>query len=98
MAFAGLWETWTDRSSGEIIESCTILTTAANQVMNRIHHRMPVMIKPDDYGLWLDGQAHKIDEYSTIFQPLEDSLLKLTPVSKYVNKAGNEGTQCIEPA
>jgi putative SOS response-associated peptidase YedK len=49
---AGLWEWW--EKPGEPVESCTILTTDANELMRPIHERMPVIVSPEQYGLWLD--------------------------------------------
>jgi putative SOS response-associated peptidase YedK len=52
-AFAGLWDRWTN-PQGELIESCTILTTTPNSLLSDIHDRMPVILSPDNYDLWLD--------------------------------------------
>ena len=97
MALAGLWDQWVDRQSGEIIESCTILTTSANRTVGRIHDRMPVILEPNDYGLWLDHKVQRIEEFSDLFSPAADNILGLAPVSTYVNKAGHEGPQCVAP-
>jgi putative SOS response-associated peptidase YedK len=53
-AFAGLWERWKDRSDGTEHESFTIVTTDPNELMQPLHDRMPVIVKPSDYGRWLD--------------------------------------------
>jgi putative SOS response-associated peptidase YedK len=53
MVFAGLWECW-KAPDGEIIESCTILTTTANSLIEALHDRMPVILKPEDFAVWLD--------------------------------------------
>jgi putative SOS response-associated peptidase YedK len=55
-AFAGLWEAWNE------IESCTIITTDANEVMAPIHHRMPVVLVPNDYKEWLDPEASELEK------------------------------------
>ena len=52
-AFAGLWESWLDPSVG-LVETCTILTTKPNSLVADVHNRMPVILKADDYDLWLD--------------------------------------------
>src|SRR2546422_732558 len=52
-AFAGLWDRWRDRNN-EAIETCTILTTKPNSLVADVHDRMPVMLRPEDYDLWLD--------------------------------------------
>ncbi|HEX8396389.1 MAG TPA: SOS response-associated peptidase, partial [Pyrinomonadaceae bacterium] len=53
--FAGLWESWIDKETGEETESCTIITTEANDVLKPVHDRMPVIIKPENYEFWLDA-------------------------------------------
>ena len=53
---AGLWERWDD-SSGGVLETCAILTCEANETLRPIHHRMPVILAPDDHGAWLDTGA-----------------------------------------
>jgi len=97
MALAGLWDQWIDRQSGEVIESCTILTTSANRAVGRIHDRMPVILEPNDYGLWLDHKVQRIEELSDLFSPAAENILDIVPVSTYVNKAGHEGPQCVAP-
>ena len=58
-AFAGLWETWKDQPTGATLETYTIVTTDPNQVMEKIHDRMPVIVPPKDYGRWLESDpAH----------------------------------------
>jgi putative SOS response-associated peptidase YedK len=93
-AFAGLWERW-DR--GPVIDSCTIVTTDANRTMSQMHDRMPVILAPNDYDLWLDPG---VDD-PTALQPLltscgEDELLA-EPVSTHVNKVANNDFRCIKP-
>lgn len=87
-AFAGLWEKWTE------IESCTILTTAANEMVASLHDRMPVVLSPNDYAGWLDVKAMEpgklLDQYPA-------SEMKTTPVNPIVNNARNEGAECIAP-
>ncbi len=94
-AFAGLWEQWQD-TTGETIESCTILTTKPNQLMCSIHNRMPVIVHPQDYNLWLDSQVQDIE----LLQPLLDSYpseeMMAYPVSKLVNKASNNLAECMQ--
>jgi len=88
--FAGLWEAWTDKTSGEVIESCTIITTEANELMKPLHHRMPVIIQPDDYNHWTSchSGSDKMETY-------EWQGFDVYPVSTYVNSPKNEGSQCI---
>ena len=97
LALAGLWEAWVDRLSGELLESCTILTTSANQTVGRIHDRMPVILEQDDCGLWLDQTVQRTEELTGLFRPAAEEILQMMPVSTYVNKAGHEGTECVAP-
>lgn len=88
--FAGLWDAWTDKPSGEVIESCTIITTEANELMKPLHHRMPGIIQPDDYNHWTSCHSG-----SDIIKPSEWQGFEAYPVSTYVNSPKNEGSQCI---
>lgn len=90
-ALAALWESWVDRSSGEVIESTTLLTTAANAFMQPIHHRMPVILNPDSSQEWLDNSAYLAE---AIAAPPE---LQAWPVSRTVNNARNQGADLITP-
>lgn len=69
-AFAGLWESWRgpDRSSVTSLESCTILTTTANEVCSPLHDRMPVIVDPADYEIWLDPKVTDANRISEIIQ------------------------------
>lgn len=64
-AFAGLWEHW-ESKDGLFLESCTIITTAANEMVRPLHDRMPVILKKKDYALWLDPKTANQE----ILQPL----------------------------
>jgi putative SOS response-associated peptidase YedK len=94
--FAGLWERW-DRSGPETIESCTILTTRPNSVVEPLHDRMPVIIPPEDYGRWLDPMAADMDELRTMFEPFPAEELTAYPVSRRVNDPRNDDPSCIDP-
>ena len=65
-AFAGLWEDWTDKESGESIQSTTIVTTAANDFVSNLHHRMPVILEPASGERWLAGDTSLLDEYNAV--------------------------------
>jgi len=97
MAFAGLWEHWEDKEGKEIIESCTILTTDASKPVASLHDRMPVILEPEDFDLWLDPQEQKIERLRDLLHPAAPGILSMYPVSRYVNKASNEGKECVEP-
>ncbi len=95
LGFAGLWEVW--KNSNETIESCTIITTTANDVLRPIHHRMPVILEGDDYAAWLD--VAKVDHTQALglLVPCRDQLLESRPVGTLVNNARNETPECIRP-
>ncbi|NLC70343.1 MAG: SOS response-associated peptidase [Desulfuromonadaceae bacterium] len=97
MAFAGLWERWQNPQDQAVIESCTILTTKANEEVSRIHDRMPVILEPSGFSLWLDPDEHRPEKLQPLLRPVEDGQLALKPVSTYVNSPRNEGEKCLEP-
>jgi putative SOS response-associated peptidase YedK len=94
-AFAGLWERWED-ATGEEIESCTLLTTEPNELMRPIHNRMPVILDPKDYDLWLDPEVKKSELLQPLLRPYPTEEMTAYPVSKAVNKPSNDSTECIE--
>ena len=96
LTFAGLWETWTG-TSGETVESCTIVTTTANAALAGIHHRMPVIIAERDRARWLDVSV-PVGEVADLLRPAPDDLLVTTPVSRRVNSVANEGPACLAGA
>ncbi len=93
LAIAGIWRDWTG-PSGDVMSTCAIVTTAANATMSEIHHRMPVLIAPDDYALWL-GEAGK--GAATLMQAAPESALKFHRVAPYVNSNRVETAELIEP-
>lgn len=99
LGFAGLWESWSG-PNGEEIESCTILTTDANEQIARLHNRMPVILAPEDYDEWLgaggDASPTVLSQLKHLFRPFPAEALALYPVSTYVNSPRNEGEACIE--
>jgi putative SOS response-associated peptidase YedK len=94
IAFAGLWETWNNPQDGTIVQSCTIIVTEANEFMKPIHDRMPVILKPDDYGRWLDPTT--VDRKSLLKSCPSDWLASY-PVSTCVNSPKNNDIKCIDP-
>lgn len=93
-AFAGLWERWKD-SDGVTIESCTILTTEANELLRSIHDRMPVILDPKDYDLWLDPAVQKPDPLQHLLRPYQSEAMTAYPVSTQVNNPSNNSPECI---
>lgn len=96
-AFAGLWDRWRT-SSGDVVESCSILTTQANSLLAGIHHRMPVILRKEDYELWLDPAMTDPARVQGLLKPFDPELMKKYPVSTYVNSANNEGAECAREA
>lgn len=92
---AGLWEFWKS-TEGEPVETCTIITTSANETMQTLHDRMPVILKPDDYDFWIDNQFPGIEKLETLLVPCADDQLVTRPVSTVVNKPANDTPECIE--
>jgi len=100
LAIAGLWEYW-EGGDGSAIESCTLLTTSANDKLSTLHDRMPVFIAPEDFAQWLgsgrDSTPQELDQLQHLLRPYPDEALVTYPVSTFVNSVGNEGPGCVEP-
>jgi putative SOS response-associated peptidase YedK len=94
-AFAGLWDRWRS-SSGEVIESCSILTTDANPLTKDIHDRMPVILKREDYDLWLDPGITDPEQVQDLLHPFDPRLMKKYPLSSAVSNVNNDGPECIQ--
>ena len=101
-ALAGLWERWTvpegaaltgslaERSPGDAVETCTILTTAANEAVAPVHGRMPVILPPDAWDAWLAGEQVPLGPYPA-------DAMTAHPVSPHVNRPANDDPRCVEP-
>ena len=90
---AGLWERW--ETPNELIESCTLLTTEANALVAGIHDRMPVILGPDDYDVWLDPGVSSADRLRPLLTPWPADAMKSRQVSTCVNRPLNDGPECI---
>jgi putative SOS response-associated peptidase YedK len=95
--FAGLWERW-EGESGQVINSCAIQTTEANEVLWPVHDRMPVILHPEDYELWLDGDARKLDLVKETLRPYPAGEMLGYPVGTSVNNPRSQGEGLIERA
>ncbi|MEH2073127.1 MAG: SOS response-associated peptidase [Nostoc sp.] len=95
-AFAGLWERWRSPTNEEVI-SCTILTTAANELLQPIHERMPVILEPQDYDLWLDSQVQTPQTLQELLRPYPAPAMTAYPVSTLVNNSRHHSPECIIP-
>jgi putative SOS response-associated peptidase YedK len=91
---AGLWEQW--EKGDDPVESCTVLTTEANELMHPIHERMPVILPPDQYGLWLDPRCQDTDKLAKLLRPYPWKDLLAYRVSTLVNDPRNDVPQCVE--
>lgn len=94
--FAGLWEKWRT-PDGESLESCSILTTEANEALGAIHHRMPVILHPDTYDLWLDEDERKQDLRKELLRPYPASEMSAYPVSTAINSPSHQGEKLVRP-
>jgi putative SOS response-associated peptidase YedK len=93
--FAGLWDRWKS-PEGEILETCTILTTEANEKARDIHDRMPVILSASDYDLWLDEDVCKLELLKELFRPYPSEEMSAYPVSTLVNNVRVDRAELIE--
>lgn len=94
--FAGLWESWTDSTSGYpvTIDSCTIITTRPNRLAAGIHDRMPVILGKTASERWLQPDAER-SHLQALLEPVPEDFLRVKPVSPLVNRVGNDGPDCL---
>ena len=95
-AFAGLWERWQD-PAGNWVKTFTILTTTANAVTAAVHDRMPVILHPDNYDLWLDPGFTDVAAVSEMLQPFDAAAMRCHAVSARVNSVANDDAECAVP-
>jgi putative SOS response-associated peptidase YedK len=95
-AFAGLWDRWKD-PSGSWVKRCSILTTTPNAVTAAVHDRMPVILDPDAYELWLDPGMTNVGAASDLLKPFDARLMRGFPVSTRINHVGNDDEACSAP-
>jgi putative SOS response-associated peptidase YedK len=88
-ALAGLWDQWKN-SEGQIVESCTILTTTPNSLVADMHDGMPVIVTPDKYEIWLDPDVTDFDAVRDILKPYDADQMRRYPVSTKLNNSQNE--------
>ncbi|WP_460923032.1 SOS response-associated peptidase [Pontibacter brevis] len=93
-SFAGLWDEWTDKSTGEILHTYAIITTDANDLVKPIHDRMPVILSPEAEELWLDEHETQEDLLS-LLKPFDAELMKAYAVSTLVNSPMNNVPEVI---
>ena len=95
-AFAGLWERWAPQD-GQPLDSCTILTTVANDLVRPLHVRMPVILDPDAYDLWLDTALRDQERLQPFLRPYPHEEMEAYPVNTRVNNPVNDSPACIAP-
>ncbi len=94
--FAGLWEEWLDKESGELLETCTIITTEANALLEPVHDRMPVILKAKDYDQWLDAKETKSERLQSLLAPYPALEMASHAVSRAVNIPATDSPELIE--
>ncbi|MFF0826029.1 SOS response-associated peptidase [Brevibacillus sp. NPDC003359] len=94
-AFAGLYDTWTNQE-GEKVHTCTIVTTRANELIENIHKRMPVILKKEIEGIWLDRERYDQLQLQSLFTPYDSSEMRVYPVSTKVGSPKNDDPSCIQ--
>lgn len=94
-AFAGLWESWKS-PDGKVINSCTILTTEANELMGTIHDRMPVILSKEGEKIWLDPKEHDPQVLGELLKPFNPQEMEAYEVSDAVNSPKHNGPELIE--
>ena len=95
-AVAGLWENW--EGGGDPLETCTLLTTEANELLAGYHDRMPVILRPEDYDLWLDAGVRSAERLLPLLRPYPREEMTTYAVSPMVNSPSNDSPRCVEPA
>jgi putative SOS response-associated peptidase YedK len=95
-AFAGLLDRWKD-PSGNWVKTSSILTTTPNAVISAVHDRMPVILDPDSYDLWLDPGMRDIAAVSELLKPYDAGLMRCYPISTRINHVANDDEECSRP-
>jgi putative SOS response-associated peptidase YedK len=95
--FAGLWDRWEPTEGGDPIESCTIITTTANEVVSPFHDRMPAILDPEDYDLWLTPAVHEPERLLPLLRSYPAEKMEAYAVSNVVNSPAHESAECVKP-
>jgi len=96
MGFAGLYETWSDPTGGEIDTAC-IVTTAANALLGRLHDRMPAILEPSDFSAWLDVDGVDGARARELLKPAPEPQLELVEIGPAVNRVANDDARVQAP-
>lgn len=96
-AMAGIWDSWEDSSSGEIVHSFAIITTTANEVLQAIgHHRSPVILPPEHEADWINPR-HSLAEVTALLNPFDAALMNAYPVDPMIKNPKLNGLSLLEP-
>ena len=95
--FAGVWEKWTDKASGEIVRSCTIITTEPNALCAPIHNRMPVILDPKDYAAWLGEEPATPAAIRALLKPFQPSRMEAFKIGPRIGNVKYDEPSLIEP-
>ena len=96
-ALAGLWEEWQAEEMDKPLRSCTIITCPPNALLEKIHHRMPVILPQDAYAAWLSPDEQSAEVLQPLLVPYTDEEMEAYTVSTFVNRPTNDSPQCIAP-
>jgi putative SOS response-associated peptidase YedK len=96
-AMAGLWDSW-ESPDGSSLKTCTIITTTPNELMEKIHDRMPVILHSRDYAKWLDAAPQTPESLQPLIKPFSADAMSAYPVSTLVNKPANDMPELVVPA
>jgi putative SOS response-associated peptidase YedK len=96
-AFAGIWENWKDPETGEWVRSCSLITTHANELVGRIHDRMPVILKPADYATWLGEEPATTADLKALLRPFPTQEMSMWPVDRRMNRPGVDDVSILDP-
>ena len=95
LGLAGIWERWKD-AEGQVLTTCSVITTKPNDLMRPIHDRMPVVLPESAWNTWLETEIEP-DDVESLLQPAPEEMLEVVEVSKAVNNVRNKGPECHEP-
>ena len=93
---AGWWEEWKANYMEKPRRSCTIITCSPNSYLEEIHHRMPVILPKDTYAQWLASGEQSTEKLQPLLKPYPDNEMEAYPVSRFVNRPGNDSPECIQ--
>lgn len=96
MSLAGLWET-NRPAEGGLLDTCTIITTGANELLEPIHHRMPVILERNGWDNWLDGDTAPVEEITEMLKPFDPDKMQVWGVSHAVNRVTNNESKLLQP-